>query len=94
MTNEELSQRIQLLEERLNHFEKVDRFIFQKHLQLLDGKNIQLGRTTGTMVGTATDQKIGFLGVTPVIRQGIPAPFTASDIGTALITLGLLYRNN
>lgn len=35
----------------------------------LDAKNIATGTTTGTIIGTATNQKIGFYNVTPVIQQ-------------------------
>lgn len=48
---------------------QADRTIFQKGIQILDAKNIQLGRTNGTMIGTANDQKLGFFGATPVLRQ-------------------------
>lgn len=41
---------------------------------MLDGRNIQTGRTTGTKIGTATDQLLGFYGVTPVNQ-----PATVSD---------------
>lgn len=34
-----------------------------------DATDIILGTTTGTKIGTATSQKIGFYGVTPVIQQ-------------------------
>lgn len=43
--------------------------IFQKHLQLLDGRNIIIGTATGTKIGTETTQKVGFLGKAPVARQ-------------------------
>lgn len=46
-----------------------DRTVHQKHIQILDARNIQLGRTNGTMIGTASDQKLGFYGTTPVIQQ-------------------------
>jgi hypothetical protein len=36
---------------------------------LTDGANIVLGSTTGTEIGTATGQKLGFYGKTPVIQQ-------------------------
>lgn len=36
---------------------------------LADGANLAVGATTGTMIGTASGQKIGFLGATPVARQ-------------------------
>lgn len=64
-----------------------DRFIFQRHIQLLDGKNIQLAKGTGTKIGTATDQKLGFFGETPVVQQN-PA-VNAAGIHAALQALGL-----
>src|SRR3990167_5330897 len=39
------------------------------HLQLLDSRNIIVGSTTGTKIGTATTQKLGFFNAAPVIRQ-------------------------
>lgn len=51
---------------------------------LTDGANIAVGTTTGTKIGTATSQKLGFFGATPVAQQ------TASnDLGTSLANLGL-----
>jgi hypothetical protein len=35
-----------------------------------DGANIALGTTTGTQIGTASSQKLGFWGATPVARGG------------------------
>jgi hypothetical protein len=53
-----------------------NRYTFQKNLQIFDGRNIQLGRTTGTIIGTEgynnagdVGQKLGFFGATPVIQQ-------------------------
>ncbi len=43
-------------------------YVFSKHLQLLDGRNIVVGKTTGTKIGTEDTQKISFYGATPVIR--------------------------
>jgi hypothetical protein len=45
-----------------------DRFTFQKHLQIFDARNIQLGKGTGTQIGTEALQKIGFFGATPVVQ--------------------------
>lgn len=59
----------QLIREELSRFIKTDRFLFERHLQLMDGRNIQLGKTTGTMIGTETTQKVGFFGTTPVAQQ-------------------------
>ena len=71
MTPEQVSQ---LIDTKLASFIKSDRFTFEKLLQILDGRNIQTGRTTGTKLGTATDQKIGFWNTTPVIQ---PTALTA-----------------
>ena len=48
-----------------------------------DGKNINLDTTTGTKIGTATDQKMGFFNATPVIQQ-------TGNALDALETLGLV----
>jgi len=39
------------------------------NLQLLDSRNIIVGATTGTKIGTATTQKLGFFNSSPVVRQ-------------------------
>jgi hypothetical protein len=67
MTEQEIRQ---IIRDELSYFIK-DKFVFTKHLQLLDGRNIQVGQTTGTKIGTATTQKIGFLGAVPIIRQSV-----------------------
>ena len=67
-------------------------------ISIADASNIALGTTTGTKIGTATTQKIGFFGVTPVVQQtAISSPTadatsckTAIDaIRTRLTALGL-----
>lgn len=52
---------------------------------LTDGSNIVVGSTTGTKIGTATTQKIGFFNATPIVQ-----PANTTDLRTALINLGLL----
>jgi len=52
-------------------------------LALSDASNIQFGTVTGTKIGTATTQKLGFYNATPVVRP-------SGDIGTALSNLGLV----
>jgi hypothetical protein len=37
--------------------------------QLLDNQNVALGSTTGSQIGTATTQKLGFHGSTPVVQR-------------------------
>lgn len=48
---------------------KTDRYAFDKLVQMLDGRNIQTGKTTGTKIGTETTQKLGFFNATPVVQQ-------------------------
>ncbi len=59
-SNEQLLQRIQQLEERLNQFQLADRYRF-----LLD---IEIGTARGLKIGRTIDQKIGFWGVTPIVQ--------------------------
>ena len=61
-----------IIRQELEGLLKSDRYTFEKTVQLLDGRNIQVGKTTGSMFGTETTQKIGFLGKTPVVRQATP----------------------
>lgn len=49
-----------------------------------DGTTIALGTSTGLQIGTATSQKLGFLGATPAIQQAASA-----DLGSVLATFGL-----
>ena len=71
MTPEQVRQ---IIKGELSNFLGSDRYIFQKNIQIFDGRNIQLGRTNGTKMGTATAQLLGFYGVTPVDQ-----PATISD---------------
>lgn len=43
-------------------------------LTISDGKNIILDSTTGTKIGTATTQKLGFYNATPIARPGTYTP--------------------
>lgn len=56
-------------------------------LTLTDAVNLAVGTTTGTKIGTATTQKLGFWNATPVVQQARPTD-TASII-SLLVTLGL-----
>lgn len=46
---------------------------------LPDGANIALGSTTGTQIGTASTQKLGFFGATPIVR---PAAYSPTNVTT------------
>lgn len=41
-----------------------------QHLTIADAKNVVLNTTTGTKIGTATTQKLGFFDATPVVQPG------------------------
>jgi len=45
---------------------------------LSEGTNIQAGTTTGTKIGTATTQKLGFFNATPVVQPVLATDFTYS----------------
>ena len=58
-----------------------------------DAKNIAVNTTTGTKIGTATSQKIGFFNATPVIQQtkaGHNNWAAIADVTAALAALGLV----
>jgi len=56
----------------------------------LDGVNFTFGTSTGTQIGTATSQKIGFFGATPAVQQTLGSA-TASGSYTAT-EQGMLQR--
>lgn len=72
-----LKARIDKLEQFLQAFDFNNRYIFQRDIQMLDGRAIQFARGTGTKIATTSDQKFAFHGATPVIQaSSISAPNT------------------
>ena len=55
-----------IIRDELEYLIKSDRYTFHKLIQILDGRNIQLGTANGTTIGTEITQKLGFYGGTPV----------------------------
>jgi len=61
-----------------------------------NGRDFILDTTTGTKIGTATNQKLGFYNVTPVVQQAYTAvsdPPTQAEVTAirdALVNLGLM----
>jgi len=53
-----------------------------------DGTNIPLGSTTGTKIGTATTQKLGFWNATPIVR---PSAFTQTYATASKTHANLTY---
>ena len=55
-------------------------------LHLADAGNITVGTTTGTKIGTATTQKIGFYNATPVVQPAAVANITTTATAGTLPT--------
>ena len=51
---------------------------------ITEAKDVTLGTTTGTKIGTATTEKLGFYNATPVVQ-----PAGTVDVLASLVTLGL-----
>lgn len=64
-----LKERVELLENFMADFVYSDRYIFQRNIQIMDGRYIQFALGTGTKIGTSTTQKFAFHGSTPVIQR-------------------------
>jgi len=89
---EQLNNRITYLEGIIASLVKSDRYIIAKTLQFNDGRNVQFGRSTGTMFGTATDQKIGFWGKAPVgVQAGGAGSAGVTWTGTEQAMLNYAY---
>lgn len=60
-----------------------------------EGHNITMGTTTGSKIGTATTEKIGFWNATPVVQQVLAtgAGATVDNVITLLQTLGLCKQS-
>ena len=57
-------------------------------VSLPDASNVQLGTGTGTKIGTATTQKIGFYNATPAVQPTAVAD--ATDAASVITQLNLL----
>lgn len=91
---EQLKTQVALLQKSIERLEKSDRYTFEKSLQLLDGRNIQTGRGTGTKIGTATDQKIALYGETPIVQQGaIGSPSVSGVTGGDTVDASAIGTN-
>jgi hypothetical protein len=61
----------------------------------MNAKDVVLDTTTGTKIGTATAQKLGFWNATPVVQQvfATGASHTVDELITVLQTLGLVKQS-
>ena len=62
----DIFQILRLLLHTITKILGIDKFLFKKNLQIFDARNIQVGRENGCKIATASDQKLGFYGKTPV----------------------------
>lgn len=62
-------------------------------LKLNSGANIVFGSSTGSKIGTATSEKIGFWNATPVVQQVLATGSTTDQVITFLQTLGLCRQS-
>lgn len=62
-----------------------DNFIVDTSFTIDDACNIGLGTTTGTQIGTAATQKLGFYGATPVDQAA-----NTEDLKDVLVALGFI----
>jgi hypothetical protein len=58
-----------------------DKYHFARDVQIANGRNIELGKSVGTMIGTEAGQKIGFFGVAP--RVQVPSGVLSTPSGGA-----------
>jgi len=78
--------------------QKQDRTVSIKHIQILDARNIQVGKTNGTMIATEALQKLGFFGKTPAVQPSAISHATGSGdvvaavnaVIDALVILGII----
>lgn len=61
-------------------------------IRLPEGGNVVLGTVTGTQIGTATGQKLGFYGKTPIVQQVLDTGVghTVDDVISFLQLVGLV----
>ena len=62
-------------------------------INLADAKNLAFNTTTGTKIGTATNQKLGFWGATPAAQAVFATGQTTDQLITFLQGLGLCRQS-
>lgn len=59
----------QIIREELSKFMTQSKFVFNRPIQIMDGNDITLASEHGTRIGTASTQKLAFLGASPIAKQ-------------------------
>lgn len=60
-----------------------DKFHFNRNMQIANGRNIEVGKSVGTMIATEPDQMLGFFGQTP--RVQLPTGVLVNPTGGATV---------
>lgn len=66
--------------------------VIDRRMRLLDGRNIRLGRTTGTQLGTNAEELLGFYGGTPVNKPPLVASPSADTSSLKIAVDALRQR--
>jgi len=69
----------QIIRDELSNILKLDRYVFDRKIQLLNSRDVILGTSVGNMFGTSATQKIGFLGKSPVSQQAAISASSGDD---------------
>lgn len=79
MTEEDVRK---IIQDELRNNIKIDRYVFDKFVQFLDGRDIETGRTTGTTFAPKTGQKVGFFGSATTQYGAISDPSGGATVDT------------
>ena len=63
-----LREELESVKRQLNFFILIDRYQFQRDIEILDGRNFRFKGNIGTKFGKSVSEKLGFWNVTPVIQ--------------------------
>lgn len=73
MTPEE-RQEFNDMKEKLDKLMKSDRYVFERDIEMSNGRNFQFGTDYGNIIATEPTQKLSFYGQTPpVVQPSAPA---------------------
>jgi hypothetical protein len=84
---QDLERRLRILEGFLDAIDSHERYTFQKDVELLPGRNIITAGATGTKIGTAATQRLGFWGKSPAVQPAaVSNPTGGATIDTEMRT--------
>jgi hypothetical protein len=67
--NEEQQKLVQeMIRKELAVIFGTDKYVFTRDINITNGRDIQLGKSVGTKIGTEASQKLAVFGATPVIQ--------------------------